>query len=278
VALPGFDNLPADNEPVRTRLARLAVALLGLTAIGGACVGCTSGGPPQLTPTASPVAAAAAEPRAELAGRAAAAKDRRYVAAYTWTAGGGPARTVTVTVARDGTWRVDVPGGALGGGANIALVGRRDGVFQCALPPRGIACVRIAKASRSVPDAVDPGVQHVFIDWLDVLTDRQAAFSAAAAKQLAGTTGACYSIEPTTVALQSPIDASILCYDPAGVLTAARGRFGTLVLAGPPAAAPATAALPGPTSPGPPLPVAAPPTASASPSPTPRPSPTGKRK
>jgi hypothetical protein len=143
-------------------------------------------------------------------------------------------------------------------------------VYQCALPPQAITCVRVAKAGRALPAAVDPRVQHLFTDWLAVLTDRQAAFSVAAAKPVAEAVGACYSVEPTTVALQSPIEASILCYDPAGLLTAAKGKFGTLSLAGQPTPAPQSAPLPGPVVSGPPLPTAAPtPSPSGSPSPTP---------
>src|SRR5688500_12547180 len=50
---------------------------------------------------------------ASLAAKAAAAQDRRYMALYTLDTPGRDQRTVVVTVATDGTWRVDVPGGAL---------------------------------------------------------------------------------------------------------------------------------------------------------------------
>jgi hypothetical protein len=194
------------------------------------------------------------EPRADLTRRVAAAKDRRFTAPYTWTVS-GTRRTVTATVAVDGTWRVDVPGGALGGQASVALIGRAEGVYQCA----GGGCVRIARAAATVPSTFDPKVHHPFTDWPDVLTDRGAALSVAPAPALPGAPGTCFSVEPATVAITAPIEAGIFCYDESGLPTGFRSRFGTLVLAGAPAAAPPTADLPWPVRSGSALGTAAPP-------------------
>jgi hypothetical protein len=243
------------------RAAGVAAALYGVAAVGG----CTSG-PPPVTGRAShaPVAGAGVEPRSDLARRVAVAKDRRYVASYSWTGGGGGGtRTVTVAVALDGTWRVDVPGGALGGQANIALVGRPEAVYQCA----AAGCVRVGRSAGSLPPEYDPKVQHAFTDWPGVLTDRGAPLSVAAAKQVGAAAGACFSVEPTSVALAPPIEAGIFCYDEHGVATAVVGRFGTLVLAGAPGPAPQTALLAGPVITGPAL-------GSTAPSPPPSPPPT----
>jgi hypothetical protein len=241
------------------RMAVVAAALCGLAAAGG----CVSGPPPDRPDASRTPAAGAGQPWADLARRVAAAKDRRYVASYSWTGGGtgdgtrtgGGTRTVTVTVALDGTWRVDVPGGAQGGQANIALVGRPEAVYQCA----GAGCVRVGRSAATVSPEFDPKVHHAFTDWPAVLTDRGAPLSVAVAKQVGGAAGACFSVEPTSAALAPPIEAGIFCYDDQGVTTAVVSRFGTLVLAGAPGPAPQTATLTGPVIARPALGTSAPP-------------------
>src|SRR5437667_158506 len=81
---------------------------------------------------------------------------------------GRPARTVAVTVATDGSWLVTVPGGALGGTADIAIAGTKNGLYQCALAPPG-GCVRVAGPDGAVPTRNDPRVHHLFTDWLGAL-------------------------------------------------------------------------------------------------------------
>jgi hypothetical protein len=123
-----------DNGPVRARKASPIVrtaAVVAAVAAVTAVAGCGSDAtPPAATPSSAPVAGTAAgaavEPRADLARRVAAAKDRRFVAAYAWTGSGAP-RTVTVTLAADGTWRVDIPGGAEGGPVRGVAGGPRRG-------------------------------------------------------------------------------------------------------------------------------------------------------
>lgn len=188
-------------------------------------------------------------------------------------------QAVLVTIAGDGTWRIDVQGGALGGTSDIALVSRPDGQYQCALTSTTTAvqgCVKIATPGRKIPATVDPTVQYPFTTWLDVLTDQKVAVTVAVAKALAGSTGTCFSVEPTTVTLAPPIPSSTLCFAEDGTLTGAKSFFGTLVISGSPVNAPATVALPGPVVARAALPTAAPPTtappASVSPG-SPRPAP-----
>ncbi|HLL69552.1 MAG TPA: hypothetical protein VK453_28105 [Micromonosporaceae bacterium] len=243
-----------------------AAAVLALT-------GC-SGPAPAAAPSETPSAVSTVEPRAQLAARVAAAKDRHFVAGYTVTVPKGKARAVMATVAQDGTWRVDIQGGALGGSADIAVVGRPDGTYQCALaggPDKG--CVRVAEAGGKLPATIDPRIPYAFSSWLDVLTDRQLPLSVAGAEPLAGASGTCFSVEPVAVALAPPIDPGVFCYADDGTLTGARAAFGTLLLSGPPAPGPATVPLPGVTVSRAALPLAAPPpppppptTAAASPS------------
>jgi hypothetical protein len=281
-----------DNDRVNARLVRFgawfvapgpqfpgktagAVALITTVSLLAAC-GSDSAPPPDPGSSQAPAAAAAVGPRGELARRVAASKDRRFTAAYSWTGAGSP-RTVTVTLAADGTWRVDVPGGAQSGRTSVSMVGRAEGVYQCSA---GGGCVRVARAAGTVPAAVDPKVHHPFTDWAAALADPDAALSVATAPLLPGVAGAmggpqgeasraglgvaCFSVEPTTVSIAPPLEPGIYCYGDDGMPTGFKSTFGTLTLAGAPAAAPPTADLSGPLSNGAPLNTSAPPVPSAS--------------
>lgn len=193
------------------------------------------------------------------------------VAFYTWRASNRPDRTVAVTLGGDGTWRVDVPGGAHGGAVDVAIAGTKDGIYQCVLPASqpGSGCAKIAPPGGMPSASVDPKVEHVFTDWRDFFTDRRAPLSVASAKPPAGATGSCYSVELTSASLAAPVDTGIYCYRPDGTLTGAVTGFGTLVLAGDPSPPPPTVRLPGHVVATAPLTTAAPPPPpSASPSPT----------
>ncbi len=229
---------------------------------------------PEPTRTARPA------DRERLAGLAAAAKDRRYVATYTLVVPKRADRIVTVAVATDGTWVVGIPGGALSGLADIAIFRSAEGLFHCSLGPVAGAylerpdldpittgCVRVDRLT----GATDPRVQHLFTDWIDPLVDRATALSVAATSSLPGAVGSCYSIESNSAALAPPVDPGIYCYQPDGLLTAARVGFGTLTLTGTVAPAPPSVAIPAAVVSGDPLPVTAPPP--PPPPPTPSPSP-----
>lgn len=241
-----------------------------LTALvmAGVLAGCGSGdGPPGSAPTSTPSAdAPAPAPRTALAARAAAAQDLVAVSFYALVTPDHPEeRTVMVVRAADGGWRVDIPGGALGGTADVSIIGTGESLFQCRLPdpPEPAGCVEVDP----LPDTADPRVHHVFTDWLDVLTDRSAAVAVSEAPALDGApAGDCFSVEPSAASLVAPLDAGVYCYQPDGTLTGAELTLGTLTLVGTDAAAPPSVELPGPAAPGEPLPTA---------SPTPSPSPTG---
>jgi hypothetical protein len=246
-----------------------AVASVLVAAVALGVAGCAST-PPSLTdPSPSTGPTGPADPWGQLAARVAVAQDRRYVASYTLSTRGRPARTVTVTVAQDGTWLVAVPGGALGGTADVAIAGTPAGLYQCALGAAP-ACVRVAAPDGAVPAADDPRVQYLFTSWLRLLADRQQAIAVNLATALPGAAGQCFSVEPNSAALASPVDAGVYCFDADGTMTAATLAMGTFVLAGTPGPAPATVTLPGPVTGGPPLGMAAPP---PPPSPTPSASP-----
>jgi hypothetical protein len=235
---------------------------LGLALAGTpAAAGCAAGGEPPPLPSDSPAPAPPA--RAELAARAAAAQDLVGVTVYTLVTRGRPDRTVLVVRAADGSWRVDVPGGALGGTADVSIVSTEAGMFHCALatPPEPGSCVRV----EALGPEVDPRVQHVFTDWLDVFTDRSAAVAVAPATRPSGVGGSCFAVQPSAASLEAPLDAGIYCFHPDGTLTGASLELGELTLASDGGAPPPTIDLPGPVVDGRPLPTA---------SPTPPPSPT----
>jgi hypothetical protein len=244
-----------------------AVALLAAAAAG------CGGAAPAPAPTAgsaSAVPPAVTDARLDLAALAAAAEDHRFTALYTLDTQGRDQRTVVVTTATDGSWRVDVPGAALGGTADVAIVQISAGVFQCNLPsemrPIESTCVKVVDAGKRIPRRHDPYAQHLFTDWPAELTDRQAPLAVSVARPLDGVLGSCYAVESTSASLDSPLDAGIYCYAADGLLTGARVSFGTLKLAGDPAPAPPSVELPGPVVAGEPLGKDAPPRPSEAPS------------
>ncbi|MEV4710395.1 hypothetical protein [Micromonospora sp. NPDC049374] len=250
--------MPAAHHPNRQLTVALALAVPALLAA------CSPDPPtdPAPPPTAAPRPAGPDAARDELAALAAAAQDRHLVARYTFRADGAADRLVVFTSANDGSWRVDVPGGALGGTADITLAAIADGLFQCGLPsaarPEPASCVRLGERDDTLPRRLDPRVQHPFTDWLDVLTDRRAPLAVSPAMAPADATGSCYSVETTAASINPPLDVGIYCFDADGTPTAVRAAFGTLTLAAPPEPAPGTVQLPGPVVEGEPLGMAAP--------------------
>ena len=241
-----------------------AVATICVSATG--LVGCGQTRSPVAEVSSAP-SADPADPRAQLAARAAAAKDRRFVAAYALTRPGQHGQAVAVTIARDATWRVDIQGGALGGTTDIALVGRPDGQYQCVLntSPVDNGCVKVAANGRRLQAGVDPQVQYPFTGWLDVLTDPSVAVAVTVTTGIPNVAGTCFAVEPTTVTLAPPIPSSVFCFTDDGTMTATRAAFGTLVISGPPTDPPATASLPGQIVPRAPLQTGAPPATPSSP-------------
>ena len=261
----------AENERVET--TRLSPVLLALL-VAATAAGCGGGDrEPVAQPSPAPTGSTPEleNPRSSLAARAAAAEDTSVVATYSLAEGDSAPRGVIVTLAADHSWRVDIAGGAMGGLADVSVALNADGLFQCALPsqtrPVEPVCIRITDADGALPRHIDPRVQHAFTDWRVVLTDRQAPLSVSFAKPVAvDVGGTCYAVESTYASLDAPLDTGIYCYDPAGVLTAAKLSFGTLKLAQPPVQGPPTIALPGPVTKGPALGMATPPPKASTPS------------
>lgn len=256
------------NDRVRPIL-RVAVATALLSVTGGAVTGC--GGAAAQTPASpspSPVATDPGSPADRLAGLVAAAADRHYTATYDWTPAGSSRRQITVTLADDGSWRLDVPRAGLGGGKDVSVAGTPAGVYQCGLGDDP-SCVKVAAPGGRVPARYDPRIETLFTHWTGTLGDRGAALSVDTAPRLSGVSaGSCFSIEPTAASLSSPVPSGIYCLDADGTVTGARLGIGTLVLSGTPAPAPKTVKLAGPVTGGHAVPT-------TSPSPSPSKSPSG---
>ena len=276
--------------PKRPRtVITLALALI-VTTLGVA--GCGQSHPPQINGgTTSREPTTPADPANQLAGLAAAARDNKFVAGYTYKSKGQADRTIVVSIALDGTWSVNVPGGALSGGADISVVSNPSGVYQCVLggaattlavktltpssstptspspstsaspPPPAYtapACVKVAAAGKDVPTKYDPDVEHVFSDWLTIFTSRNAPISVFTAKPVTAATSSCFSVEPSAASLAPVVDAGIFCYDANGTLTSATLANSSLTLLGKPAPAAPTNTLPGPITQGPAAPTTMP--------------------
>jgi hypothetical protein len=242
------------------------LAALLLAGVAAACGGpAPTPAPPGSAVTTSPPPDPDDQARSALAARAALATDRRFAALYHFHAPGAPERNVVATVATDGSWRVDIAGGALGGTADVSVVSNADGVYQCSLPsvtnPISPGCVRVADAGKRIPRAYDPEVQRLFRSWLGAFTDRQSALAVTPAALLpgAGPGASCFAVDSISASLNPPVDVGIYCYADDGLLTAAKVDFGLLTIASTPVAPPAAVQLPGPVGTGPALGMASPP-------------------
>src|SRR5215217_1586495 len=205
--------------------------LLLIVLAGVALAAC--GDPPPVTPQDSAAPRVPNDPRTALAARAAMAKDLHQVAVYRLRTPERPDRTVTMTFAQDGGWRLDVPGTALGGSVDVTLARTASGLYQCALPSvtrPDSGCVRLSR----VGSAYDPTLQHLFTDWLEVFMDRDVALAVSVAAALPGVPGTCFAVDSSAVSVTSPIAAGIYCYSDNGTLTGARTAVGTLSLMGTP--------------------------------------------
>ena len=236
---------------MRPSLLPLPAAVLIMFLAG--CTGTAAPAPATHPSTVAP--AGGTDARADLASRATVALDKAFAALYTYTDDSGT-RSIVATVGADGSWKVDIPGGAQSGTANITIAANSTGVYQCTLSSAALpvtpTCVRVAAAGKKVPKAYDPKVQRLFRQWLTVFTDRDSALSVAAVQPLSGAQGDCWSVDSMTAALAAPVDVGIYCYSADGVLTAARVDFGQLRLTNQ-VPGPATVPLPGAVLPGPAL-------------------------
>ena len=240
------------------------------TAMLVACVSaCGDAAPPPPAPSPSlSIVPDLGSARVALAARAALAQDHRFAALYTLDTPGRAQRNVVATVAGDGSWRVDIAGGVLGGTADVSIISNATGVYQCSLSSAtnliSPTCVLVAEPGKRVPTEFDPGVERVFRSSLSVFTDRQAALSVTAmaalpGSQTQGLSASCYSVDSISASLRAPIDVGIYCYSADGLLTGARTDFGLLALASAPVPPPTAVLLPGPIVDGPALGLDSPP-------------------
>jgi hypothetical protein len=240
-----------ENVSVRLRPAVRGLSVFAAVLLAGGVAACGGDSPAEPAPaTSSSAAPDPGDARVRLAVLGALAEDHRFAALYRFDTGSQQSRNVVATVADDGSWRVDVAGGALGGSTDVAIVSLPTGVFQCSLSsatnPISPTCVRVAGPGKRVPKDVDPRVERLFRQSPAVFTDRQAALSVSTAQPLPGSQGSCFSVDSISASLNAPVDVGIYCYADNGLLTAARVDFGTITIASTPVAPPAKVNLPGP--------------------------------
>lgn len=258
-------------------LHRLSVGAAATALLAGAA-GCGAGAPAASTSrSASPSPTGSGSPADTLVGLVAAAADQHYVATYRYTPPNQAPRTVTVTLAADNSWRVDVPAAGLGGGRDVSVVSNPAGVFQCGLGTAP-SCTKVAEPGGAVPAGYDPKIESVFTTWLHTLGNRDAALSVVSAPVPDGGSGSCFSVQPTAASLSSPVPPGVYCLDNTGVVTGATIGIGALVLLGRPGAGPPTVTLPGPITGGAAVATSSPsPAPSKSPSASPHPTSSGAR-
>ena len=200
-------------------------------------------------PTGSEPVIGSIKARGELAGVAAAAKDKHYTAEYKFVRDGQSPVTVRVVRATDGTWRVDIPKGLQGGKVDVTMAWNRTGYYQC-VDQDEIVCVNVAGKDGKVPSAVDPRVQHIFTDWLDVLLKRNAPLAVTKISRIDGASkdSDCFKLRRNSVTVSAPLPDSVYCIEPNGTITAVDTTFGTLTLDGELLDASSKITLPGKTA------------------------------
>ncbi|WP_144300374.1 hypothetical protein [Stackebrandtia nassauensis] len=196
---------------------------------------------PAITSDRAPIGTSSAA--GELAGLAAAAKGRDYSATYELTRPGDKPVEVSVELAADDRWSVEVPGGAQGGKADVTIARHRDFYVQCVEGKRD-SCARVDTKDDKIPSTIDPVVQHVFTDWLDVMINRSSPISVAYAEDVKGVAGQCFWLERNSVTVSSPIPSGVYCLRSDGIVTAAKASFGSLKLKGEPGSGPGKLTLP----------------------------------
>jgi len=180
-------------------------ALAVILATTLAATGCDDNATPVVAPTGQLSGQPSVQPAArdQLAGLAAAAKDKRYVATYTLSTAKRGDRTVTVAVATTGAgwWPYRRVRWWARGHRDLPCRRRhlpmraRPGQRHPGQPTRPRADHAGCVAAATLPTANDPMVQHIFTDWIDALVDRATALSVAAAPALPGARGNCFSVE-----------------------------------------------------------------------------------
>lgn len=211
-------------------------------------------------------------PAQRLAGQAALAQDKTFSADYRYTPNGGQQTTAHVERTSAGI-RLDIAVAAnqTTMASTVSIVRIANGTYRCIAVAAAQGCQSVD--NKQIPE--DPRFEHVFDDWLSILSSSSAALSVTTVKKktgaLAGVKGTCFSVEGVTASLKPPVDPGTYCFDD-GTVTAAQFSGAVMILATT-GLAPASISLPAPPAASVPSTVAPSPSASLqSPSVTPTPS------
>lgn len=245
-----------------------AAAALGavLTTVlsAGLLAGCSGSPSPAARATGAAsetsVATPSASPRPDAAARliavARVAARASYGATYalrTDVTGAAPS-VVVVGIARPAA-RVALSGH----GATALFIINRRGRFACERDRGRTACYRLADRGGRLPTYLDPGVEHVFLDYPHALAAWPGDYRVRGAPPTTAAPGVpagdCFVVTARHRHPHGSVASGTYCYAPDGVLTAALFRSGRLVLTkvgGPPpvaAVTPPASATPLPTGP-----------------------------
>lgn len=207
------------------RLPRAAA----LVSLGLALTACSSSTKPSAspTPTVSPSASPAVSAAVQLARLAALSAKSSYSASYTVT-GAHPGRVYVLRTPSG--YRFELATGAGKTARRAMLIRTTAGTVSCTVVPTPVTCLKVAGPGKGLPAVFDAGLQHVFSDYLVLLSRVGADYTVTEA--IAGSAGGqCFDVSP--VASPAPtgaVAAGTYCFGPDGVPTRVTYPSGSLVL------------------------------------------------
>ncbi|MDX6275469.1 MAG: hypothetical protein QOJ92_2679 [Frankiales bacterium] len=202
----------------------LLAASLSLTLLAA---GCADSKPRAVqTPTPTPSETAPPIPAAtalgQLASLGAAAS---YSATYVVT--GSSPGTARIFRTRNG-FRFELTTGKPGNRRKAVLIRTPSGSVSCTIAPTPMTCLLVALGNKPVPPLFDAGLQHVFSDYLVVLSKPSTAVRVSAAVAESPQDGACFRVAPTKAPLV--VATGTYCIAPDGVVTRVIYPSGQVVL------------------------------------------------
>lgn len=202
-----------------------AAGLVGLALAAAAC----SASKPAASPTQSPTPSASPSPDAAtaLARLAATSAKASYSASYEVT-GEHPGRVYVLRTPNG--YRFELATGTGKTARRAMLIRTTGGTVSCTVVPAPVTCLRVAGPGKGVPAVFDAGLQHVFSDYL-VLLSRVGSDYRVTQALSGSTSGQCFDV--AAVASPAPagaVAAGTYCFDPDGVPTRVSYASGSLVL------------------------------------------------
>lgn len=206
------------------RLDTAAALLVGALLLAA----CTDGSPEaEPTPTVSPSASPSTDAATTLARLAATSAKSSYSASYTVT-GAHPGRAYLVRTPNG--YRFELATGTGTTARRAMLIRTTAGTVSCTVVPKPVTCLKVAGPGKGVPAVFDAGLQHVFSDYLVLLSRGGPAYTVTDALPGSGG-GQCFDVAlAASPAPAGAVAAGTYCFDPDGVPTRVTYPSGSLVL------------------------------------------------